>query len=85
MSISLTPDQQASLNAYVERGDFSSVEEAALRLLDERLAERALEDDNLAWAKPYVDEALADVAAGRVMSLDQHNTRMAAFRASLKG
>jgi antitoxin ParD1/3/4 len=44
--------------ARVASGDFSSVEEAARQLLDERIAERmAEENDDLAWAKPYVDEA----------------------------
>ncbi len=73
MTITLTPEQQARLRAYVARGDFSSVEEAARQLLDERIVERAAEEgDDLAWAKPYVDEAVADVARGDVMTLDEH-------------
>jgi antitoxin ParD1/3/4 len=58
MTITLTPEQQALLSNYVARGDFSSIEEAARQLIDERIAERAAEEgDDLAWAKPYVDEA----------------------------
>ena len=40
------------MSAYVARGDFASVEEAARQLIDERMAERALEEgDSLAWVK----------------------------------
>ena len=85
MSITLTPDQQARLEAYVARGDFPSIEDAARQLIEERLNERAIEEgDDLAWAKPYVDEALAAVARGDVMTLEEHKRRTAAFLASLK-
>ena len=85
MSISLTPEQQASLAALVERGEFGSIEEAARQLIDERIAERmAEESDDLAWAKPYVDEALAEVARGEVMTLEEHQPRNAARLAALK-
>ena len=85
MTITLTPEQQDRLRAYVARGDFSSVEEAARQLLDERIVERAAEErDDLAWAKPYVDEAAADVARGDVMTLDEHKARNAARLAAIK-
>lgn len=79
MTISLTPEQQAWLNAHVARGDFASVEDAARQLIDERIAERALEEgDDLAWAKPYVDEALAAAARGDVLTREEHRARNAA-------
>lgn len=79
MTITLTPEQQALLNTYVARGDFSSIEEAARQLIDERIAERAAEEgDDLAWAKPYVDEARLAVANGDVLTLDEHKARNAA-------
>ena len=85
MTITLTPEQQALLSAYVARGDFSSIEEAALQLIDERIAERAAEEgDDLAWAKPYVDEARAAVARGDVLTLDEHKARNAARLANAK-
>ena len=85
MTISLTPEQQAWLVAHVERGEYSSIEEAVRRLIDERIAERSLvEDDDLAWAKPYVDEALADVAEGHVISLEEHEARTDARLAAMK-
>ncbi len=86
MAISLTSEQQASLSAYVDRGDFSSVEEAARQLIDERIAERALEEgDDLDWAKPYVDEAIEEVARGDLMSHDEYRARVSAHLSKIKG
>ena len=85
MTITLTPDQEASLSALVAAGDFATIEEAARALLAERLAERALEEgDDMAWAKPYVDEALAEVARGEEISLEEHKARNAARLAALR-
>jgi antitoxin ParD1/3/4 len=84
MSLSLTPDQQAWLAARVARGEFRSIEEAARQLIDERIAERMIEEDDLAWAKPYVDDARAEVARGKVISLEEHELRMDAHIASMK-
>jgi antitoxin ParD1/3/4 len=85
MSISLTPEQHAWLAAHVERGEFRSIEEAARRLIDERIAERtAEEDDDLSWAKPYVDEALLAAAAGKVLTRQEHEARMDSLLASMK-
>ena len=85
MTITLTPEQQARLGAYVARGDFASIEEAARQLLDERISERdAEEHDDLAWAKPYVDEARAEAARGDVITLEQHEARTDARLAALK-
>jgi antitoxin ParD1/3/4 len=85
MTIVLTPEQEAWLKVYVARGDFPSIEDAARQLIDERLAERAIEEeDDLSWAKPYVDEALAAVARGEVMTLEEYKLRIAAERAAMK-
>jgi antitoxin ParD1/3/4 len=85
MTITLTPEQEALLSAYIARGDFSSIEEAARQLIDERIAERAAEEgDDLTWAKPYVDEARAAVARGDVLTLDEHKARNAARLAAIK-
>jgi antitoxin ParD1/3/4 len=78
MTITLTPEQQALLSNYVARGDFSSIEEAARQLIDERIAERAAEEgDDLASAKPYVDEARPAVRCGEVLTLEEHKARNA--------
>jgi Arc/MetJ-type ribon-helix-helix transcriptional regulator len=43
MSVDLTPEQEAWLNAHVARGDFPSVADAVRQLIDERIAERMAE------------------------------------------
>jgi antitoxin ParD1/3/4 len=84
MTITLTPEQLAWIDAHVAQGDFPSVEAAARQLIDERIAERAIEDDDLAWAKPLVDEALAQVERGEVMTLEEHKARIDTLLASMK-
>ncbi|MGH9677625.1 MAG: hypothetical protein ACRD36_11040 [Candidatus Acidiferrum sp.] len=69
----LTPDQEALLKAFVARGECSSIEEAARQLINERIAERAAEESNdLAWAKPYGEEALADVERADVITREEN-------------
>lgn len=85
MTITLNPDREAQNKTRVASGDFASVEEAARQLIDEALAERALdESDDLAGAKPYVDEALAEVARGEEITLEEHKARNAARLAALR-
>lgn len=85
MSVSLTPEQQTWLTARVERGEFRSLEEAARQLIDERIAERMVEDnDDLAWAKHYIDKADEDIATGKVMTREEHEARMDDLLASMK-
>ncbi len=85
MSFSLTDDQQAWLKAHVERGEFTSIDQAARQLIDERIAEREIEEDDLAWARSYVDEARAAVARGEVMTLEAYRAATVARLAALKG
>jgi antitoxin ParD1/3/4 len=88
MSITLTPEQETWIKARVATGDFASVEEAARQLIDERIAELANDEDgehdDMAWAKPYVDEARADIARGDVITLEEHRARNAARLAALR-
>jgi antitoxin ParD1/3/4 len=85
MAIILAPDQEQWLQAHVTRGDFPSVEAAARQLIDECIAEwSAQESDDLAWAKPFVDEARAAVAGGEFVSLNEHKAHNAALLASLR-
>ncbi len=84
MTVTLDPEQEEWLKGRVAR-DFASVEEAARQLIDERIAELALEGrDDLAWAKPTVDEALAEVARGEEITLEEHKARNAARLAALR-
>ena len=89
MSITLTPEQETWIEARVASGDFASVEEAARQLIDDSIAEFARDDgeeaDDLAWAKPLVDEARSDIARGDVLTLEEHRARNAARLAALGG
>jgi antitoxin ParD1/3/4 len=85
MPITLTPEQEAWIQAHVAAGDFASIEEAARQLIDDRIAElAAVDDDDMAWAKPLVDEARADIARGDVITIDEHRARNVARRAVLR-
>ncbi len=88
MSIRLTPEQETWIKAHVATGDFASVEEAARQLIDDRIAELAHDEgdepDDMAWAKPLVDEARAAIARGDVLTLEEHRARNSARRAALR-
>jgi antitoxin ParD1/3/4 len=43
------------------------------------------EHDDMAWAKPLVDEARAAIARGDVLTLEEHRGRNAARLAALRG
>ena len=77
MAITLTAQQEAWIAARVAKGEFSSVEAGVRQLVGERIDEIALEEDDLAWAKPYVDEAIDALERGDVMTLEEHRTRVA--------
>ena len=82
MQITLTPEQEAWLKDRFEVTDAASLEAAARRILDERIAE---EEDDLDWAKPLVDEGIAQLDRGEFLTLDEHKARIAARLAALKG
>jgi antitoxin ParD1/3/4 len=84
MTITLRPEQEAWLKSRVQSGDFASVEEAARQLIDDRITELEVEGDDLAWAKPYVDEAVAAVERSEFVTLEEHRAHMAALLTSLK-
>jgi antitoxin ParD1/3/4 len=68
MNISLPKDQLEWLEAEVAAGHFESIDEAiSVAVADLRM----LRDDDLAWAKPYVDEARAQVARGETIPGDE--------------
>jgi antitoxin ParD1/3/4 len=61
MTVTLTPDQIKWLEAQVAGGRFDSIEEA-VRLAVAGLM--AVDADDLAWAKPLVEEARASIERG---------------------
>ncbi len=81
MNIRLPPAQQEWLEAKIAAGEFASFEDAVQRMIAEWMA---FEADDMAWAKPYVDEARAEVAQGKVMTLKEHQTRMDQLMKSLR-
>ena len=68
MNIKLPPEQEQWLNARVADGEFASPEAAVRQMIAERMA---VESDDFAWAKSYVDEARAAVARGEFISAEE--------------
>lgn len=62
-TIKLTAAQEAWLEAQVAEGRMPSVEDAVRIAVGDMMA---MSSDDLAWAKPYVDEARASVVRGDV-------------------
>jgi antitoxin ParD1/3/4 len=81
MTITLHPSQQKWLEEQVAAGRFASVDDAVAVAIAE-LMETA--GDDLAWAKPYVDEARDTVARGEVVSVDDAIADIDAHLATLK-
>ena len=69
MTVTLTPEQMRWIEAAVAAGQFPSVEDAVRAAVDELMI--ASEFSDLAWAKPFVDEARRDVARGDVINGDE--------------
>ncbi len=85
MMITLTREQEAWIDAHVAAGHFSSFEDAVRQLIDERIVEIDQEGDDLAWAKPLVDDARAAVARGDVITIEEHRARNEMRLAALRG
>ncbi len=84
MTVTLSPDQLAWIEARVAKGDYPDVDEAVRDLLATGIAEHEeAETDDMAWAKPLVDEALAEIERGEGMSLEEFEARMDARMAAL--
>ena len=68
MNISLPKEQLEWLEAEVAAGHFSSIDEALTIAVAEL---KAVQDDDLVWAKPYADEARAEVGRGETIQGDE--------------
>ena len=73
MTIKLTTEQEAWLQAGITRGAYRSVEDAVRQLIDERIAE---DSGDLAWVKPALDEARAEIERGEGVSHDDFKRHM---------
>jgi len=80
--MTLSARQQAWLDAQVASGEFASAEEAIAHLIDERIADE--EDNDMLWAKPFIDEALAEAERGEFITLEDHRERMKTRLAALR-
>ena len=79
MLIALTPEQEAWLEAHVAACGFASIEEAARKIMDERIAEIAAEERSRAeprrealWAWELSDAELAAIAAAEMDPRHNH-------------
>lgn len=65
MTVNLTPQQIAWLEQLKAERGFATIDEAAQAIVAEAMLHaEPLDLDDLSWAKPLVDEALADLEAG---------------------
>lgn len=71
MNIRLKPDAEEWLKAQVAEGRFSSIEDAVEMLVADDRAQAKLNEADLSWAKPYIDEGLAALEAGDVIPAEQ--------------
>jgi antitoxin ParD1/3/4 len=81
MKIELSNDQQKWLEAAVKAGRFTSVDEAVAMAIADLIS---LEEDDLAWAKPFVEQARASAARGAVSNGEDYLKRLDARIASLQ-
>jgi antitoxin ParD1/3/4 len=72
MQIELTKEQEEWLRAQVAAGRFSSLDEAVAEAI-EFLKDS---DEELAWAKPLVDEGLAELDRGEAFAAEEVFARM---------
>jgi Arc/MetJ-type ribon-helix-helix transcriptional regulator len=84
-TVTLTPKQEAELAALVAAGDFASIEEAARAAIDETLFAGEIEDDDLEWVKPLLDEARADMAKGNTIPFSEYKAQLNAEIVALGG
>ena len=80
MNVTLPPEQQKWLEAQVAAGQFASIDEALATAVADLMA---MHRDDLAWAKPYVEQARASVARGDVLSGEEYFKRLNAEIESL--
>lgn len=76
MTITLTPEQLRWLEQQVAGGHFESVEDAVQLAVAGMMT---IDTDNLAWAKPLVEEARASLARGEGIPADSVRAELDAY------
>ncbi len=74
MQVHLTKEHEDWLQAQVAAGRFSSLEEAVAEAINSLRAD----DEAFAWAKPLVDEGLAELDRGEAIPAEEVFTRIEA-------
>jgi antitoxin ParD1/3/4 len=74
MNTTLPADQRKWLEAEVAAGRFESMDDALAAAVAELMS---IDADDLAWARPYVEEARASIARGAVMTGEEFFQRLA--------
>ena len=80
MTITLTPEQVKWLEQQVADGNFESVEDAVRLAVGDLMA---FDADDLAWAKPLVDEARASLARGEGIQAESVKAEIDAYLKSI--
>lgn len=82
MNIRLKPDTEEWLKAQVAEGRFESVEDAVeMLVVDAKLNQAILDNQDWSWAKSYLEEGLAALEAGDVIpAAEVHNELMARLK-----
>lgn len=81
MNITLPPEQAKWLEAEVAAGRFNSIDDAVAAAVAELMS---IQNDDLAWAKLYVEQARASIARGNVISGEEFFRRLEGKLSSLR-
>jgi len=73
MNITLPSEQQKWLEAEIAAGRFDSIDDAVAAAVAELMS---VDGDDLAWARPCVEQARASVARGDVISGEEFFERL---------
>jgi antitoxin ParD1/3/4 len=74
MQIQLTKDHENWLREQIAAGRFSSLDDALAEAIDSLRAE----DEELAWAKPLIDDGLAELNRGESIPAEEVFARIEA-------
>jgi len=80
MTITLTPEQLRWLEQQVASGRFESVEDAVQLAVSGLMA---VDSDDLAWARPLVDQARGSIADGKGVSAEAVKAEVDAYLKSI--
>lgn len=80
MTITLTPEQLRWLEQQVASGQFESIEDAVQLAVTGLMT---IDTDDLAWAKPLVDEARASIARGEGIPAESVKAELDAYLRSI--